>query len=115
MLDSEAVKKATEVFYDNTQLHADDRMRLAIQDFLKSTLKYCVWSNEHNAWWKPNHSGYTQSVEGAGLYPYDEAIDICNRANYGWDMDSIKRIPNELPIEVSIARKLTGGAWEGEI
>ncbi len=70
------------------------------------TNKFHIWSNEHNAWWKPNHAGYTNRVEDAGVYSYDESITICKGANYGWDMDNIRKLPNELPIEINIAGRL---------
>lgn len=63
--------------------------------------KYLVWSNEHNAWWMPNSRGYCENITSAGRYSFDEALKICNGANYDWDTES-KR-PNELPIAESIA------------
>lgn len=58
--------------------------------------KYLIWSNEHNAWWGENHSGYPSNIKHAGRYSFDEAIKICNGANYGWNTDMSG--PNELPI-----------------
>lgn len=40
-------------------------------------LRWMIWSNEHNAWWRPNSCGYTDLIEQAGLYSYDEAKSIC--------------------------------------
>lgn len=34
--------------------------------------KYRIWSNEHNAWWKPNYCGYTQDINKAGVYTLEE-------------------------------------------
>lgn len=34
---------------------------------------WLVWSNEHNAWWKPNACGYTTTQEAAGRYTWAEA------------------------------------------
>lgn len=45
---------------------------------------YLVWSNEHDAWWRPNRSGYTHDVWQAGRYPEAEAVEICRKAAYGW-------------------------------
>jgi hypothetical protein len=39
---------------------------------------YFVWSMEHNAWWRPNHCGYTADLYQAGLYTKDEADAIVN-------------------------------------
>lgn len=44
--------------------------------------KYLVWSLEHSAWWAPEHAGYIGNVELAGRYDYDDAIKICQGANY---------------------------------
>lgn len=68
--------------------------------------KFLIWSNEHNSWWCPNSLGYTDFVDLAGRYSFDEALKICNGANYNWDMDRRNRIPDELPILESIAIKL---------
>ncbi len=71
-------------------------------------LRYYIWSNEHNAWWRANHSGYADRVCSAGLYSYEEAINICNKANYGWTIHNTSKIPNELPIAENIAGRLVG-------
>jgi len=68
-------------------------------------MKYLIWSNQHNKWWGANHSGYTSFVERAGRYDLNEAIKICNAANYGWDTHT-KKIPYELPITEEAALKL---------
>ena len=71
-------------------------------------MKYLIWSNEHNSWWMPNSSGYTQRSEYAGRYTLEEAIKICNGANYGWDADTVRKIPMELPVAEEAARKAEG-------
>lgn len=43
--------------------------------------KWLIWSNEHDAWWRPNHAGYTFKVVEAGLYSYAEALKITAQAN----------------------------------
>ncbi len=40
-----------------------------------------IWSNEHNAWWKPNSNGYTKNRTHAGFYSFKEASEICAGAN----------------------------------
>lgn len=44
-------------------------------------MKYRIWSNEHQAYWKPNRHGYTLGKDLAGEYSQDEAIAICHNAN----------------------------------
>lgn len=46
-----------------------------------STRVFLVWSEEHGAWWRPGHMGYTQSIREAGRYSLQEAADICAKAN----------------------------------
>jgi len=39
----------------------------------REKMKYVIWSYEHNAWWAPNHSGYTTELQQAGRYSAEEA------------------------------------------
>lgn len=57
--------------------------------------KWLIWSNEHNAWWAPNHRGYTQAYEEAGVYNYKEALGIVEQANIYQDKTKVPYIPNE--------------------
>ncbi len=36
-----------------------------------------VYSNEHQAFWRPNSCGYTTDILQAGLYTKEEADEIC--------------------------------------
>ena len=38
---------------------------------------WVIWSNEHNAYWKPNEIGYTTDIDEAGRYTHDEATKHC--------------------------------------
>lgn len=38
---------------------------------------YLIWSNEHNAWWRPDARGYTAFLKDAGRYTRDEALRHC--------------------------------------
>jgi len=42
--------------------------------------KYLIWSNEHAAWWRADHAGYSVGLKQAGNYSREEAIAICKRA-----------------------------------
>lgn len=57
--------------------------------------KYLVWSNEHTAWWRPNHEGYCYAINEAGRYDRDEALAICRGANFGFTHEEN---PNEIPV-----------------
>ena len=64
--------------------------------------QYYIWSNEHRAWWRANRSGYAESIEAAGLYSRDEAIQICALGRDGWEAHSG---PAELPVPEGIAQE----------
>ena len=55
--------------------------------------------------------GHTRHVEAAGRYTLEDALKICNGANFGWDMDHLRAIPNEMPIaeDVAVLLKQKGG------
>lgn len=57
-------------------------------------MKYLIWSNEHNAWWRPNGNGYTKSIEEAGRYTFERAAEICRDANWYRPQES-KAAPDE--------------------
>lgn len=59
-------------------------------------MDYLIWSNEHQAWWRPNSSGYTTFVEAAGRYPRAEAISIASGARDGWT-------EGEAPSEIAVS------------
>lgn len=59
------------------------------------TKPYVIWSNEHRAWWGPNHAGYCSRVEAAGEYTREEALGICIGARGG-------RRYNDNPTEVPV-------------
>jgi len=44
---------------------------------------HLIWSEEHKAWWRPDSAGYSQSMQGAGLYTFEEAHRIARNANAG--------------------------------
>ena len=41
---------------------------------------WLIWSNQHGAWWKPNRRGYTQTLEFAGRYPLQDALEVVSKA-----------------------------------
>ena len=48
---------------------------------LPNQASWLIWSREHWGWWKAGRCGYTQQVEYAGRYTYEEACAICYDAN----------------------------------
>ncbi len=53
--------------------------------------RWIIWSIEHDAWWGPNHRGYSQYIRNAGIYSYTEAIEIINGANYSMTLKEGER------------------------
>lgn len=62
---------------------------------------WLIWSEEHRAWWAPNHKGYVQERKQAGKYTYDDACDIVKGANVNF-----KDVPNEAMVRAE--------SWDGE-
>lgn len=60
--------------------------------------EWLVWSNEHNAFWRPDCSGYTRHYSSAGRYTIENAIRIC--ANARSPIKDGER-PNETMIHIS--------------
>jgi hypothetical protein len=58
---------------------------------------FYIWSNEHEAWWKPGQCGYTKLLSEAGVYSREETIRICQNATFAFDWNK-EGIPNELPV-----------------
>lgn len=62
--------------------------------------EWLIWSVEHTSWWSPDRLGYTSDLEKAGLYSYDEAIDILRDANIDIQRDNFG-YPNEAMVHIS--------------
>lgn len=58
---------------------------------------FYIWSNEHNAWWRPGRMGYTTNKQNAGIYNSEEAEKILEQANVMCNEDNL----NEIKIPVS--------------
>jgi hypothetical protein len=43
---------------------------------MSKSLNYLIWSNQHRQWWRDDRRGYTDSIEEAGRYGHDEAVQI---------------------------------------
>jgi hypothetical protein len=57
-------------------------------------MRYLIWSQEHQGFWKENSLGYTQNILEAGRYSEQESIDILEEANL-FDMDEFRLIAPE--------------------
>lgn len=58
----------------------------------EETMKWLIWSNEHDMWWRPEAHGYTSFRDKAGRYELKRAMEICVNANAFLNVDSE---PNE--------------------
>jgi len=47
-----------------------------------SEITYNLWSNKHEAWWKPGAWGYTPDRAEAGRFTEEEAIDHVVRSSH---------------------------------
>ena len=41
-----------------------------------------IYSNEHQAWWRPNYCGYTNDITKAGIFDYEDALRHYPRMSY---------------------------------
>ncbi len=55
-------------------------------------MKFYIWSNEHQAWWKAYSWGYTKLISQAGVYDEETALEIIENANIRLKEDGV---PNE--------------------
>ena len=59
---------------------------------------YLIWSNVHQAWWRPENAGYTTDITEAGFYTHDEARSTALKCRDGW---TITTKPTELAVAVA--------------
>lgn len=64
-------------------------------------MTYLIWSEEHQAWWKPAAAGYTRSILQAGRYSKADADTICATANQYLPKGSFHEIAFPLPLALS--------------
>lgn len=60
---------------------------------------YYIWSWEHDAWWAPRESGYTEEIKNAGAYSYENAMRIVSGANYVFNK-GLTLMPNEAMVPI---------------
>lgn len=48
---------------------------------LRKDMKFRIFCEERELWWKPNSFGYTDKIEEAGKYSFGEAEHICSQIN----------------------------------
>lgn len=72
-----------------------ENAKLEVKSHYENTDWY-IWSNEHGAWWAPNHLGYTTDRTQAGLYKYRVACQIVADANR---YQGIDEVPNETMVK----------------
>ena len=55
------------------------------------TTKWIIWSIEHGCWWRANSQGYCAEFSGAGVYSYEQALEIVTGANYSLTLTKPKK------------------------
>lgn len=72
--------------------NSEEKIRARKEEVKKahSEERWLIWSFEHNAWWMPRQCGYTGKIKHAGMYKYDQAVEIVEGAN-----KYCKKKPNE--------------------
>lgn len=70
------------------------------------TIYYLIWSTEHNAYWRPENTGYTRRQIEAGRYTKEEARKICesNSRRAG------STLPEDVPPEIMMVAPECVGA-----
>lgn len=58
-------------------------------------MRFKIWSNEHNAWWRPDGWGYTEREEQAGWFSGYEAFKVLYKSHFG----SAPGKPNEVLVD----------------
>lgn len=56
---------------------------------------FCIWSIEHEAWWRHGAMGYSKDLKDAGIYNLDDTKQILKDANQH------KNEPEEIAIPVT--------------
>lgn len=70
---------------------------------------WLVWSNEHQAWWRPGLLGYTTEIIAAGRYSLEEALECASsRSHTGVPPEVVVPSP-ELIAELSGREEGKGG------
>jgi hypothetical protein len=64
----------------------------------RGVTEYWIWSNEHQAWWKPAERGYTGLLHEAGRYHKSVVDRILRHANIVVDEEDF---PNVVAIPVT--------------
>ena len=59
---------------------------------------FYIYSNQHRAYWRDKSCGYTANKGEAGIYSYQEAVQICTNANR---YQSPGDLPNEVMVPVT--------------
>jgi hypothetical protein len=52
-------------------------------------IAFLLWSNKHQAWWRPNAKGYTSDRAEAGRFTQAEALDYVLSSAYSGLLSSV--------------------------
>lgn len=60
-------------------------------------IKYLIWSNQHRKWWRAGSVGHTSSLERAGRYTREQAIEHA-RPHWKAVWRNGLAVPEEIPV-----------------
>lgn len=76
---------------------------------------FLIWSNEHNAWWRPEGFGYITTLAEAGIYNGDEALRILISSAHGSPPGQPKEVIIPYPMSSNLPDPAVGAALDGVV
>ena len=58
-------------------------------------MTYVIWSFEHDAWWGPDHCGYTTLLATAGRYTAEEAGKIVTNSVWCEEIAVVEQVAQD--------------------
>ncbi len=52
-------------------------------------ISFLLWSNKHQAWWRPDGRGYTDDIAQAGAYTKEQAVEAVVQSSYHQDRTQV--------------------------
>ncbi len=62
-----------------------------------SEIKFLLWSNKYQMWWRPDSRGYTRNRDEAGRYTEAEALEKVLASSYSMLLSQVTCMVAEAP------------------